>query len=1054
MKLTKMKWTMLAAIVALAVTAAGPIAWADDCPTSPTYSPDFTSNQGCITPNGSAGFPTPAGAAVTITGWSGSGSTVTFTTTSNSFVASEPIILSGFANSTFFNGLVFPVLAAGLSSTQFEVAFSGYSGSTDTGVATPANVLQLTPNQASQAGSAWYTTQQPVTAAFSTTFTFQLSNPSTPPADGIAFVIQNSAAGTTALGNGGCSMGFAEDLTGACALATGGITNSVAIAFKTYDNGSNYPGANSVSIESHGSAANCINLIPCKIAVVETLPGGIFMADGNIHAVTIAYTLQPTAAQTSCLGEDNAPLPCLDVILDGNDLFPAGVNFDMNSIGPADGGGAWVGFTGGTGAAYEDQDILNWVFSPQAQSQTQTITTGSTTDFNYGGGFTSDDPNSGYNYNAILNSGTPVTAVTTAIPITDQATCDAIVNANLNFTGAHCFVYANAGGPHIDQPVMFELTCPPSGPCASNGNPFDATLGTEFAFNFPENLPEPAFSNSFFYSPPFPMNTVLPGVGFLRGEGPDSVHPCTLYPDNNPPLFQSNQISSFAFNPDTSGGAKGGSGGTNSCWLATYNTPNEMPTVIITAPAAGGVYVQGSVQASAYTCAAVNNSNVNGGVAGPYLTVTSCSGPVPSGTDFDTSTTGPHSFTVNVEDSALNVNSATNNYTVVANVPPAFTSANSTIFTIGVFGSFTVTTSGIPTPSITEAGHLPTGLSFHDNGNGTGTLHGTPLVFIGGDFSISFTATNGIGSPVTQSFTIILQQAPAFTSANNATFAFGVPNSFTVTTTGFPTPSIAEAGALPASVTFVDNHNGTGTLSGTPSVAGTFPIVFFATNAVTTTPQNFTLTVAGLSLSPSPLNFGTVYLNSSHTMSVTLKNMGKSTVTISGVSITPGSADAAAYKPTSNCETPLTTGKSCTIAVTFLADAVGTLTATLNITDNAVGSPQHVSLTGNVIDPVAQFSPASLPFGTQPVHSSTTVPVHLTNTGLTPLNISSIAIVGKNSGEFTEVNNCPAILSSTMGCTISVTFAPTVKGARAGTLTITDNVQGGQSTVALTGTGQ
>src|ERR1017187_9764713 len=121
-------------------------------------------------------------------------------------------------------------------------------------------------------------------------------------------------------------------------------------------------------------------------------------------------------------------------------------------------------------------------------------------------------------------------------------------------------------------------------------------------------------------------------------------------------IFQSNQISSLTFNSDTSLGARGGSGGTNSCWLATYNTPNEMPTVSITAPAAGGVYVQGSVQASAYTCAAVNNSNVNGGVAGPYLTVTSCSGPVPSGTDFDTSTTGPHSFTVNVEDSALNVN--------------------------------------------------------------------------------------------------------------------------------------------------------------------------------------------------------------------------------------------------------------------------------------------------------------------------------------------------------------------------------------------------------------
>ena len=43
----------------------------------------------------------------------------------------------------------------------------------------------------------------------------------------------------------------------------------------------------------------------------------------------------------------------------------------------------------------------------------------------------------------------------------------------------------------------------------------------------------------------------------------------------------------------------------------------------------------------------------------------------------------------------------------------------------------------------------------------------------------------------------------------------------------------------------------------------------------------------------------------------------------------------------------------------------GTLTATLNITDNALGSPQHVALTGNVIDPVAKFSPTKLAFGTR-----------------------------------------------------------------------------------------
>ena len=394
-------------------------------------------------------------------------------------------------------------------------------------------------------------------------------------------------------------------------------------------------------------------------------------------------------------------------------------------------------------------------------------------------------------------------------------------------------------------------------------------------------------------------------------------------------------------------------------------------------------------------------------------------------------------------------------FTLTVNQPPVFTSANSATFTIGVAGSFTVTASGSPAPSITEAGHLPSGLTFVDNGNGKGSLSGTPTVFIGGDFTITLTAKNGIGSPVTETFTIIVQQPPAFTSPNNAVFAYGVPSSFTVTTAAFPNASINESGTLPPWLTFVDNGNGTATLSGTPTfTSGTFPLVLTATNVVTSTQQNFTLSVSGLNLSPSNLVFGTVYLNSSHTLPVAVTNVGSTAISITGVSITPGTANGAAYTAVNHCTSPLKAGKSCIIDVTFKANAEGTLTATLNLTDNAVGMPQQVELTGNVIDPVAQFSPATLPFGTQTVHSSTTLPVQLTNSGQTPLDISNIAIGGTNAGDFSQTNNCPAILSSTMSCTISVAFDPTVKGVRAAMLIVTDNMASGQSTVALTGKGK
>jgi hypothetical protein len=60
--------------------------------------------------------------------------------------------------------------------------------------------------------------------------------------------------------------------------------------------------------------------------------------------------------------------------------------------------------------------------------------------------------------------------------------------------------------------------------------------------------------------------------------------------------------------------------------------------------------------------------------------------------------------------------------------------------------------------------------------------------------------------------------APAFTSAGSTTFTVGTAGNFSVTTTsGSSTPGLSESGTLPGGVTFVDNGNGTATLSGTPN---------------------------------------------------------------------------------------------------------------------------------------------------------------------------------------------------------------------------------------------
>jgi len=192
---------------------------------------------------------------------------------------------------------------------------------------------------------------------------------------------------------------------------------------------------------------------------------------------------------------------------------------------------------------------------------------------------------------------------------------------------------------------------------------------------------------------------------------------------------------------------------------------------------------------------------------------------------------------------------ANQSFALTVSQVPTITSANNTTFAVGTAGTFTVTTTGTPTPSLSETGALPNGVTFKDNGNGTATLGGTPASGSGGTYSLTLTASNGVGTPANQSFTLTVnntQAAAAITSANNTTFAVGTAGTFTVTTTGTPTPSLSETGALPNGVTFKDNGNGTATLGGTPAAgsAGSYSITIKAHNGVgTDASQSFALRV-------------------------------------------------------------------------------------------------------------------------------------------------------------------------------------------------------------------
>jgi hypothetical protein len=265
---------------------------------------------------------------------------------------------------------------------------------------------------------------------------------------------------------------------------------------------------------------------------------------------------------------------------------------------------------------------------------------------------------------------------------------------------------------------------------------------------------------------------------------------------------------------------------------------------------------------------------------------------------------------------------ATQNFTLVVSQPAAITSANATTFIVGTPGSFTVTATGNPAPTLSEAGALPSGVTFNP---GTGALAGTPAAGTGGIYAITFTATNGVGAPATQNFTLTVNQAPAITSASSTSFAIGVANSFTVTSTGFPTPTLSEAGALPSGVTF---NPGTGALAGTPGAgtAGTWPISFGATNGVgAPANQAFTLTVTCPTITvsgtlPNGL-FGQPYGPQNFTQA-----NGIAPIAWSAVGLPAGLGIAAATGVVSGTPTTTTNAANVTVTATDAFQCTGSLT--------------------------------------------------------------------------------------------------------------------------------
>ena len=184
----------------------------------------------------------------------------------------------------------------------------------------------------------------------------------------------------------------------------------------------------------------------------------------------------------------------------------------------------------------------------------------------------------------------------------------------------------------------------------------------------------------------------------------------------------------------------------------------------------------------------------------------------------------------------------TQNFTLSVNQSPAITSQNATTFTVGASGSFQLTASGFPSSfTFTNTGSaLPANVTL----SSSGLLSGTPDPGTGGTYNLTFQVSNGISPVGTQSFTLTVNQAPAFTSQNGATFTVGTNGSLQLTASGYPSSfTFTNTGnALPGGVTLSPS----GLLSGTPDpgTGGDRVLTFQVSNGVSpVATQTFTLRV-------------------------------------------------------------------------------------------------------------------------------------------------------------------------------------------------------------------
>ena len=469
----------------------------------------------------------------------------------------------------------------------------------------------------------------------------------------------------------------------------------------------------------------------------------------------------------------------------------------------------------------------------------------------------------------------------------------------------------------------------------------------------------------------------------------------------------------------------------------TYQAP-----AVVMSPAAGAL--PGAVVGTAFS----QTVSASGGTAPFTYAVTT--GTLPAGLSLDPATgaivgtptvAGSYSFTVTATDAANQTASAAYTLAVAVQAPVAG-AVSTTVAANSTAHAVTLALSGGTATSVAIVTAPAHGTA---TASGTGIVY-TPTAGYSGSDSFTYTATNasGTSAPATVTITVnapTLVVAPASGPLPAATV--GTAYGATLTSTGGTAPYGYSATGLPAGITLAAD----GTLSGTPTTAGSYTVTVAVTDA------NGAIGTATYTLEVS------VQAPVAGAVSTTVA--ANSTANAVTLALSGGTATSVAVvtAPTHGTATVSGTGISYTPSAGYSGSDSFTYTAT-----NASGTSAPATVTVTVTAPTLVVAPASGPLPAATVgtaytatltSSGGTAPYGYTATGLpagvTLASNGTLSGTPTTAGSYTVTVAVTDVSGATGTATYTLTVAVQAPVAGAVSTTVVANSTANAVTLALSG---